>query len=245
MSGKKPLVLSREEVRSIDRAAIEQLGLPGTLLMENAARGVAEVVLQHGTSRIVIVCGPGNNGGDGIALARQLASVGIPVELFLMPASRGLSADNQFNLDVWKKAGGACTVINSQGAIDSFCVALTSLPEDALIVDCLLGTGTKGAPRSPFREVISAMNSSAASIVAVDVPSGLDCDAGHADGVAVFAARTVSFVGRKKGFDHPESQRYTGEVTVAHIGIPLSWIIQWLENYRDSAASAASDKSAN
>lgn len=227
MSSSECFVLSRAASREIDAAAVSELGMTGPLLMENAARGVCDVVRQHfqHAGRIVIAAGPGNNGGDGLALARQLAACQLTSNVYLVSASRTLTDDAQFNLRILKAAGMG--VAESDDGTDLIADLLT-LEADDLIVDCLLGTGVRGAIREPFLQIVEAINQSVARVLAVDVPSGLDCDTGTAEGGCVVADHTVTFVGWKRGFQNPEAAQKTGRVTVAHIGLPDAWVSQWL-----------------
>lgn len=234
------LLLTRDEVRAIDRAAVDELGLTGPLLMENAARGVCDIVLQSGfpAGQVLILCGPGNNGGDGFALARQLAAWDVSSIVYLTTAGRELTPDCQFNRDVWRASDGA---IYDGDDVPTARAALERLCRDDLIVDCLLGTGIRGAARTPFRELIAAANASAAAILAVDVPSGMDCETGTAAGECIAAARTVTFVARKSGFDNADAKRSLGDVEVAHIGLPHSWVRNWILRYREASASESAD----
>jgi len=114
--------------------------------------------------------------------------------------------------------------------VDNWGHVLDGLTQEDWILDCLLGTGVRGQLRSPFSNIIEAINASSARVLAVDVPSGLDCDTGTADGACVRAEQTVTFVGMKRGFLQPSAADFTGTMTVAHIGVPLSWIRSWLND---------------
>lgn len=213
--------LSREAVRSIDQAAVEQLQIPGLLLMENAARGVSDAILKLSPrGQTVILCGPGNNGGDGLAAGRILASLGFLPVIKLIRAGKPLSHDTQVNLNILLAAGVDVTECGAED-ISRLLAALT---QNDLIVDALLGTGVTGIVRTPFHEIIEAVNASPAAVVAVDVPSGLDCDNGLPAGTCVRADVTVTFVAMKLGFQKPESRMFTGTVYVSQIGLPLSWL---------------------
>lgn len=213
--------LSREAVRQVDQLAMDQLGIPGLLLMENAARGVCQQIQNSGPwRRIVIACGHGNNGGDGLAIARLLAAEGQAAEVLLIRAGRKLSADAQANLDFLVRSG-----LPVQEAVNEVAGLIPkSLTAADLIVDCLLGTGMRGVVRAPFADLIEQINASSAQILAVDVPSGMDCDSGEPCGCCVRADRTVTFVAAKQGFAGATAAQWTGEVTVCQIGIPQSWL---------------------
>ncbi len=216
--------LTRNEVREIDKKAMEELGIPGLVLMENAARGAADLLRAHNpVGRIVILCGPGNNGGDGLAMARLLAAEGIFVEVWLVRAGKSLSADAASNLDFLRKA--EVPVFNSEDQPLQLCLPQLS-PED-WIVDALLGTGMTGDVRSPFSELIALINQSKARVLAVDLPSGLDCDTGQPLGCCVRASLTATFVAVKSGFESAAAVEWTGKVCVCHIGIPRQWLNHW------------------
>lgn len=231
-------VLSREQVRRLDQDAVQQLGLPSLLLMENAARGLSAAVrlllsppgsaAGVGTGaaaaagvlgRIVIAAGAGNNGGDGLALARLLAAEGVPAEVLLFRCGRSLSPDAAANLGFLQRAG---LLVSECGPQQSGAI-FAGLSAADLIVDALLGTGVRGAPQEPLSLVIQQINASAARVLSVDLPSGLDCDLGTAAGDCVRADLTVTFAAMKRGFLLEESRKWTGAVQVCHIGIPAGW----------------------
>lgn len=216
--------LTRDQVRRLDQDAIRLLGIPGLLLMENAARGVCRAIAQSGPwQRILIVAGHGNNGGDGLAVARLLAAEGILAEVFLVSGNRVLSSDAQTNFDILIRSG---MVVRQPDAAE-LRVALRGLSERDLIVDALLGTGIRGEVVSPYVEAIQEINQSGAAVLAVDLPSGMDCDTGAVRGVCVRADRTVTFVARKRGFGFSGADRFTGTVEVCSIGIPRLWLQSW------------------
>lgn len=205
--------LTRAQVRQIDRLAIEEYHIPGIVLMENAARGVADEVqriLPGKTRPIAIFCGAGNNGGDGFALARHLHNRGFEVEVVLLTDPDQIKADAAINLQIIQKMGLYITL----GAVRR------RLTRQALLVDAIFGTGLNRAPSEPFASAIEQINAFALPVLAVDVPSGLDCDSGEPLGACIRAVKTVTFVAEKAGFANPQSQSYTGEVVVADIGAP-------------------------
>lgn len=215
-------------IRQIDAAAVQELGMTGLLLMENAARGACEVLeALRPQSRIMIVSGPGNNGGDGLAMARLLAADGIESEVHLVRAGKSLTDDNQSNLEFLYRSGIA--VHNADPK--SVQTVLAGLTPDDWIVDALLGTGIRGTLRSPFLEIVAAINQSSAQVMSVDVPSGLDADSGEPCGMAVRADVTVTFVATKAGFRFPDAQPYLGRIEVRHIGVPQRWLKTWCETH--------------
>jgi hydroxyethylthiazole kinase-like uncharacterized protein yjeF len=209
--------LSRAEVREIDRHAIEDLGIPGVVLMENAGRAVAAAVqdLLVGASapNVAVLCGRGNNGGDGYVAARHLMVAGVPVAVYLLCDPADVQGDARVHLGVLTRMS-AC-IAHAVGPAD-----LTALARATVVVDALLGTGLAGAVREPYRGVIAFMNDLSRPTIAVDIPSGLDCDTGAPLAIAVRATRTVTFVAPKKGFANPASRHFTGDVIIAHIGAP-------------------------
>lgn len=221
--------LTREEVRAVDRRAIDEFGMTGLVLMENAGRGTAERLLALGVDGPVIVCaGKGNNGGDGFVIARHLELLGCDVRVLLFANPSELSRDAAVNWRILEAAETPRVVLGRQPPLSDIDHALSHAD---WIVDALLGTGTLGEVREPYRTAIAAINRSARKVLAVDLPSGLDCDTGEpietlVDGipVCVRAAHTATFVARKRGFDLPTSQAFTGDVHVVGIGAPKKLI---------------------
>ncbi|HUT61026.1 MAG TPA: NAD(P)H-hydrate epimerase [Phycisphaerae bacterium] len=215
-----PRSLSRDEVRSVDRYAIETLGVPGVVLMENAGRNAADAIERFlggaKAKSVAVVAGAGNNGGDGFVIARHLHLRGARVVVFLVADRQKLAADAAVNLGIIEKLG--LDVRPAGGA------NLNKLADELrrfdLIVDAVGGTGIRGALRGETAAAVEQINAAGRPVVAVDIPTGLDCDTGAAAGPAVKADMTVTFVARKKGFDAPGAERYTGTVVVADIGVP-------------------------
>jgi NAD(P)H-hydrate epimerase len=209
--------LTRDEVREVDRRAIEELGLPGIVLMENAGRGAAELLIELGIDGpVIVVAGKGNNGGDGFVIARHLEIYGFEVRVLLFADPHELAGDALTNYRVLCAAG---TPIRYCAGADS-AVWKDELPLGSWIVDALLGTGTRGAVRQPFSGVIEQVNASGVRVLAVDLPSGLDCDTGEPLGPCVRAAHTATFVAPKRGFDAPGAAAFTSRVHVIDIGVP-------------------------
>lgn len=229
--------LSCSEIRRLDADAVQSLGLPSLLLMENAARGVSDAIRQLGPwDSITILAGPGNNGGDGFAAARQLAALGIESHAFLLRGNRNMSVDAEANLQFLKRSGIE-VVETTLLEMQAHCAALTSRD---LIVDSLLGTGIRGSVSSPFAEAINCINAAAAQVLSVDVPSGLDCDTGLPCGTCVRAHNTVTFVAIKIGFLTPTAREFTGTITVCPIGIPQLWMNTWFRQIPERANSSPS-----
>jgi NAD(P)H-hydrate epimerase len=218
-------VLSRQGARDIDRLAAEQYGIPSILLMENAAFHLADVAM-HLTeeaegARVLIFCGPGNNGGDGLALARHLHNAGASVEIMLAAPVSEYTGDAAINLGIARKMELPIVRLAEDADGDAGRAVDRFAPD--LVVDALLGTGITSTVREPIAGLIgwvNALGRKGATVLAVDLPSGLDCDSGEPLGAAVQADVTVSFVGLKKGFTSLTAQGYIGEVIVVDIGAP-------------------------
>lgn len=206
--------LSREEVRNVDRVAIEQFGIPSVVLMENAGRGAADwLVEQRPAGPVVICCGKGNNGGDGFVIARHLDIRGFEVRVLLFCEADALQGDAAVNYRIIQKAGVPIRFVTLPQDIDALA---DELNHAGWSVDALLGTGTQGAVREPIPQVIEAINASPAKVLAVDLPSGLDCDTGQPLEACVKANLTATFVAPKLGFEN--ARKWTGEVRVIDIG---------------------------
>ena len=216
-------VLSRDEVREVDRRAIEQFGVPGVVLMENAGRGCAQLMNELGIGGPIVVCaGKGNNGGDGFVIARHLENRGCEVRVLLFCEPDELKGDARINFQIIQSAGTPIRMMGTQPDRDELDRALADAD---WIVDALLGTGTRGRLREPFITAIDAINCAGAKVLAVDLPSGMDCDTGRpaggtTSGACVRADHTATFVARKLGFDTAGVEELTGVVHVIDIGAP-------------------------
>lgn len=218
MSHPLPLVLTRDQVRDVDRRAIKVYGLPGLVLMENAGRNAATLLLDLGIhGPVVICCGKGNNAGDGFVIARHLENAGVTVTVLMAVSSESLSGDAAVNLGVLKRAGTRIVEPSDSGISNQWPPELAGAD---WIVDALLGTGTQGTLREPFISAIDAINNSKRRVFAVDLPSGMDCDTGQPLGSCIRARHTATFVARKPGFDAPGVSTFTGDVHVIDIGVP-------------------------
>jgi len=209
--------LTRAQVRDFDKHAIEQLGIPSVVLMENAGRGVAQVLHVLGIrGPVVIACGKGNNGGDGLVIARHLANAGCDVSVLLFARPSELSPDAAIQWNVVQKMRLPAQI--ALQPLDEMTLA-TSFAKAEWIVDALFGTGLTGPVRSPFDRIITLINGSPARVLAVDIPSGLDADTGEPLGPTIRAEHTVTFVAPKLGFRNPAAAAFTGQVHVADIGV--------------------------
>jgi NAD(P)H-hydrate epimerase len=215
--------LSRDQIRNLDRIAVERFGIPGMVLMENAGRGAVEVLLRRllprPEDRIAVLAGRGNNGGDGFVMARHLVNRGFRAEILLL----GRRTDFRGETD----AGRNFSITEKMEIPIQELPAMDDLPRllsrADFVVDALLGTGLSGPVRGAYAEAIEALNLAPAPAFAVDVPSGLDADAGRPLGVAVRARATATFAAMKTGLLEEFAREYTGPVEVVDIGAPVVW----------------------
>lgn len=211
--------LTRSQVREIDRRAIEAYHIPGVVLMENAARAAADVVCQMLPNdcggEVLILCGGGNNGGDGLALARHIHNRGAEVRIALTVDPKRYEGDALIN---WR----IISMMNLP--VKSATPELIRNTSALLLVDAIFGTGLAQSPREPFGALADAVNRSATPVLAIDIPSGLDCDTGIPPGPCIRATRTITFVAEKTGFANPDARQWLGEVTVGDIGCPRELI---------------------
>jgi NAD(P)H-hydrate epimerase len=211
--------LTRAQVRDVDRRCIDDYHLPGIVLMENAARAATDVALDllrsHDRPTALIVCGGGNNGGDGLAVARHLHNRNVSVRLALAVDPATYRGDALVNWRVAEAMHLPTLTPSDPRAIEP--------GRFHLIIDALFGTGLASPPRETTW--IDAMNRAATPILAIDLPSGLDCDTGVPLGPScVRATRTITFVAEKVGFTNPLARQYLGDVTVGDIGAPRELI---------------------
>ncbi len=209
--------LTREQIREIDRRAIEEYGIAGVVLMENAGRNAAELIRANlremdQPAAVCILCGRGNNGGDGFVIARHLFNAGLRVEIILFADPEKLAPDAKVNHDIAHKME-----IPIRPFAESDAAACVSRAR--VVVDALLGTGFSGEVRPPLDRAIELINSADHALkVAIDVPSGLDCNTGRPAAATVRADLTITFVAPKVGF--ARAAEYTGRVLTADIGAP-------------------------
>lgn len=218
-------IAAAAQMKEIDRRAIEERGIPSPILMEAAARHVAAEaatflkgrILQKGqkiTAQIAVFCGPGNNGGDGVAAARFLAEQGKQVRAFLAGKREKLTPNTQLMEERLKEAGLLLEDWTGSDEQKEWCVKAD------LILDALLGIGLKGEVRPDVRRVIQWLDSLSVPVLAVDIPSGISSDTGEILGAALHAERTVTFTLPKFGHYEGQGSYYAGKVKVYDIGIP-------------------------
>ncbi len=207
------------DMRKLDEAAIQHYGIPGLVLMENAGRGVADAVVERlaGGGRVLILCGPGNNGGDGFVAARHLANAGYEVVVLVsrMPTRKCPDAlaharvvrEMGLDIRVLKASEDAGKVLEKLGPFDAIC-------------DALLGTGRQGGLKAPYDKLVEAANRASGVKIAVDVPTGVDADSGYTAGIAFQADVTVTMGLPKVGLLLPPGASFAGDLAVADIGMP-------------------------
>ena len=226
LPGKKCVVMSRDEVRAFDAWAINELGIPGVVLMENAGRSCAELIKEKLTGvsnpKVCIFCGTGNNGGDGYVIARHLLNSGFEVAVVICGERGKIKGDAKINLDVLEGLGQKTEQLSIDGGDIAGQVKTFTAGAD-MLVDAIFGTGLNGQLNDKYKELIESINSQGCPILAVDIPSGLDCDSGEPLGAAIRAGWTVTFAAVKRGFSISKTAgEYTGEVYVAPIGVEPS-----------------------
>jgi len=219
---KKCVVMTRDEVRAFDAWAINTLGIPGVVLMENAGRNCAGLIEDKlkdvAEPKVCIFCGTGNNGGDGYVIARHLINSGVGVTVVVCGDRNKIKGDAKINLDILERMGESIELLNPADRDIVGQVGRYTAEAD-IIVDSLFGTGLRGQLSDEYRRLIETVNACSSSVLAVDIPSGLDCDSGEPLGTAINATWTVTFVAVKKGFTSATVSQYTGEIFVASIGI--------------------------
>lgn len=218
--------MKRDEVRRIDQIAIEKYGMLGLVLMENAGRGAAERIASFcrqrceaggrtsETGSVCIVCGTGNNGGDGYVIARHLQLLGVSARIVSLVPLDKLSGDAKANAMIAEKARVPIAVARSRDDLERLIV------DGEAIVDCMLGTGATGNPRGLYADAVQIANLRSGPRIAIDLPTGLDCDTGEPGEPTFRASLTVTFVAEKDGFSGDRAAEFIGRVEVVGIGVP-------------------------
>lgn len=224
--------LSVEQSREVDRLAIADYGMHPLVLMENAALGCVDWLLHrcHTPQPTTILCGRGNNGGDGLAIARHLINRDWPCQTILLGPTDKLSADALANLRILTAGQGSPGIEVLSGPLPPR--TLKRLDQSTVIIDALLGTGAGGAPREPIRSWLQAANQRQVLRVAVDVPTGVDAQSGYAHQGHFVATATLTFVARKPAMADAQTAAVFGEVYALPIGIPLQMMHQILTTWQ-------------
>lgn len=221
-----PPVLTADAMRDADRITIEDFGLPGFTLMESAGRGAAEVIAEAygplANRSVLVLCGKGNNGGDGLVVARHLLARNAVVHVVLTAEPDALRDDAARNLDLLEQLADTdrdrlqIHTLDTIGDLDALAAGL----RPSLLVDALLGTGLTSALREPIRSVAEWLNEQPSPTVALDVPTGLHSDTGAVLGTAVVADRTITMAALKAGLLIGDGPHVAGALDVLEIGIP-------------------------
>jgi len=215
--------MTRSQVRAFDSRAINILGIPGVVLMENAGRSCAELVKNKlaniANPKVCIFCGTGNNGGDGYVIGRHLFDSDFRVTVVICGDRNKVKGDAKINLDVLEKLGQQIEQLSMED--DNIPERVKNFTAGAdMLIDSLFGTGLRGQLGNEYKQLIESINSQDSSILAVDIPSGLDCDTGQPFGAAIRANYTVTFTAVKRGFTLAISTtQYTGKIFVVSIGV--------------------------
>jgi NAD(P)H-hydrate epimerase len=213
------MILTREQARELDRLAMQEFGVPGVVLMENAGRGMAELLRSLGIDGLVVICcGKGNNGGDGFVIARHLDNAGVRVRVLLFGDPTQLSGDAAVNYRILAASGIPLEVFAGPTLDEARLVR--ELADADWIVDALFGSGLRGPVQPPFDRVFAVLNAAGKRVFAVDIPSGLDCDTGRPLGTAVWAHHTATVAAMKKGFLEPAATEWLGQVHLIDMGAP-------------------------
>ncbi len=237
--------LSREELRGLDQRAERESGIPTLLLMENAGRGAASWLAElSGTTTVpidrrmadsdvlarperplpdvVVVCGPGNNGGDGGVVARHLDSWGYPVQVIWLSGRESLRGDAAIQAGILERSGLEQIFWSEHQSCSSLDALEPILARADWLVDGLFGTGLSRPLEGSSQALVERINRSNKPILALDLPSGMDADTGRPLGATVKATATATFAAPKLGFSTPGAGEYTGKVAVIEIGLPRS-----------------------
>jgi NAD(P)H-hydrate epimerase len=206
-------VYSAAQVRAMDRAAIEREGIPGIALMRRAGAAALDCLRRAwpAARRLLVVCGRGNNGGDGYVLARLAQAAGLEVTVAALVEPARLAGDAAAAFADFAAAGGRAVAFSK-----------VLLARQELVADALLGTGLDRPVTGGMRDCIAAVNASGLPVLALDVPSGLDADSGHARGAAIVATRTITFAGLKAGLYLGDAREHAGTIEFAGLALPAS-----------------------
>jgi len=243
--------LSVDLIRQVDRMAVERFGMHSLVLMENAAlacarwldawpklrRPISDQTLTSTSFRVAgratMLCGRGNNGGDGLAIARHLRAEGWHCDVFVLGPLDGLSSDARANLEILTAVDTrAVVIVDAEDALES--LVDVSIDAADVVIDAMLGSGARGAPRPPLDRWINRANAASALRVAIDIPTGLDAASGDVAETVLLADITLTFVALKPGFHRLAAQRVLGEVIVMPIGIPVELIRELLNQSEPS-----------
>ena len=222
-------ILTAAQMREADRFTIEDIGIPSLVLMENAGRQVVAAIEaayeEQLAGRVAVLCGRGNNGGDGFVVARTLLQRGVDTAVFVIGSLADVRGDARTNLDILGRLGLTVVEIGDE---QSWELHFSEISQCTLIVDAILGTGLKAAVNGMLETVFADVNASDIPIVSVDLPSGLSADTPHLIGDCVSAAMTVTLAAPKLPLVLPPGETHAGDVVIADIGVPYE-VVEGLE----------------
>lgn len=217
--------MTAEEMRKLDHSAINDLGIPGIVLMENAGLQVVQeiynIIGAPQGKTVTVFAGKGNNGGDGFVIARHLLNAGAEVKVLMFAEIDEINGDARTNLDILLKMGHKVFPVLKPNSVNI--VRLAMVYTD-LVIDAIFGTGFKGTVPENIGNVIDIINGSGKPVIAVDIPTGLEADTGNVNGPCIRAASTVTFAQNKLGLIIEKGPEYVGKLTVADISIPESLV---------------------
>jgi hydroxyethylthiazole kinase-like uncharacterized protein yjeF len=222
--------------KSIDAELRERFGISTLALMENAGRAVAAEALRmiKGAGSVAVVCGKGNNGGDGFVCARHLMAAGLRPDVYMAGKAAEARDEAGVNLDILRRLGKK--IIEAEGPEGpNISIFKRRISRYNLIVDALLGVGLRGEVRGIYKEMIERINASGVPVISVDIPSGLDADTGKILGACVKARKTVTFISGKRGMRIEQGPRMCGEIVVDTLGVPLSAVKSIWEEYEKNS----------
>lgn len=225
-------ILNADQMREADRRTIEDVGIPSLVLMENAGRQVVAAMESFfqdlSERRVAVICGKGNNGGDGFVVARTLSQRAIDVSVFVVGRVADIKGDARINIEILGRLGVTVVEIVDEGQWE---LHFSEISDHDLIVDALFGTGLKSALSGIYETVIADINGSDIPVVAVDMPSGMSADTHDLIGDCIDATVTVTLGAPKLPLILPPAEEKSGEVVIADIGIPMG-IIEALDGPR-------------
>src|SRR6266542_1185347 len=227
-------VLNTQQMREADRRTIDEIGIPSIVLMENAGRqavAAMEAAFEDlATSHVGVLCGRGNNGGDGFVVARTLVQRGVETSVFLLGSVADVRGDARTNLEVLGRIG--LTVVEIANA-QEWELHFSEISRCEVLVDAIVGTGFHGQLSGLLETVVADVNSLGVPVVAIDLPTGLSADTHEVEGEAIEASMTVTLAAPKIPLILPPADAYGGDLVIADIGIPASVIDElegpWLE----------------
>jgi len=221
------LLVTAAQMQELDKKAIEEFRIPGLVLMENAGRGIFELICRHFAARlyqgVTILIGPGNNGGDGFVIARHLNQEGVKVELLILAPEEKFKGDALINYNIVKNLGLSVTVCSNSISLST---VSETIEKSGIIVDAIFGTGLVREVTGRFAQCIEMANKSPAPIVAVDIPSGLSADTGRPLGKAIRADLTATMALAKLGLILHPGTEYVGDLHIVNIGLPNTSIAE-------------------